>query len=153
MELIYNVKTTNYGRFNLRSTATYTKFYGFTRTPAVAPANLAGRDGYPRYKISSTFDWELKQYHAGISHNFTNHYGDFNRDGYEVARYYTTGAYFAYDLPAGVSDWLNNTRLTLGVDNAFDKEPPLYYNGVGYDQGQIARPAGRFFYVGLRKQF
>ena len=153
LELIYNVKTTNYGRFNLRSTATYTKFYGFTRTPAVAPANLAGRDGYPRYKISSTFDWELKQYHAGISHNFTNHYGDFNRDGYEVARYYTTGAYFAYDLPAGVSDWLNNTRLTLGVDNAFDKEPPLYYNGVGYDQGQIARPAGRFFYVGLRKQF
>ena len=70
-----------------------------------------------------------------------------------MARYYTVGAYYGYELPTGISDWLNNTRLTVGVDNAFDKAPPLYYNGVGYDQGQIARPAGRFFYVGLTKRF
>lgn len=152
-EVIYSKRTTNFGRFNSRNTATYTKFYGFTRTPSVAPANLAGRDGYPRWRLSSSLDWELKQHRAGLSYNFINRYGDFNRDGYEVARYYTVGAYYGYDLPTGISDWLNNTRVTVGVDNAFDKEPPLYYNGVGYDQGYIARPAGRFFYVGITKRF
>lgn len=152
-EIGYNKKTASYGTFNFRSTATYTKFYGFTRTPAVAPANLAGRDGYPRYRFQSFIDWQMKNYSGGLSHNYVHRYGDFNRDGYEVGRYYTVGAYAGYDIPAGINDWLDNTRIVVGVDNALDKQPPLYYNAVGYDQGYVARPAGRFFYVNLRKNF
>lgn len=152
-EVIYNKKTASYGTFNFRSTATYTKFYGFTRTPAVAPANLAGRDGYPRYRLQSFIDWAKKNYSAGVSHNYVHRYGDFERDGYEVGRYYTVGAYVGYDIPAGINSWLDHSHLVVGVDNAFDKEPPLYYNGVGYDQGYVGRPAGRFFYVNLRKLF
>jgi len=151
MEIIYNKRTVNYGRFNWRNSGTYTKFYGFTRTSG--PQNVVGRDGYPRYRIASNLDWELKQHRAGLSYNFINRYGDYNRDGFEVARYYTVGAYYGYDLPAGISDWLNNTRLIFGVDNLLDKEPSLYYNGVGYDQGYVSRPAGRFFSFGATKRF
>jgi len=43
-EVNYRKRTTDYGQFSLRSSATYSKFYGFTRT--TNPANLAGRDGY-----------------------------------------------------------------------------------------------------------
>ena len=43
--------------------------------------------------------------------------------------------------------------MTVGVDNALDKAPNLYYSSVGYDQSYVSRPAGRFFYVSLRKTF
>jgi outer membrane receptor protein involved in Fe transport len=152
-EVIYKHNTASFGTFNFRSTATYTKFYGFTRTPNVEPANLAGRSGYPRYRLQSFLDWNKKNYSAGVRHNYIHRYGDFARDGYEVGRYYTVGAYVGYDIPSGISSWLDKANLVIGVDNAFDKRPPLYYDAVGYDQGYVARPAGRFFYVNVRKQF
>jgi outer membrane receptor protein involved in Fe transport len=150
-EVNYTKRTAAYGQFSLRNTITYLKFYGFTRTSN--PANLAGRDGYPRIKFQSSLQWNLKEVTAGLSAIGNSAYGDFNRDGYEIDPYYTIGGFVSYDIPAGGLNLLENTKLTVGVDNAFDKKPPLYYNGVGYDQSMIARPAGRFFYVGIKKAF
>ena len=44
-EANYDKRTLNYGRFNLRSAVSYSKFRGFTRT--VNPAQNAGRNGFP----------------------------------------------------------------------------------------------------------
>jgi iron complex outermembrane receptor protein len=152
-ELNYKKRTAAYGQFSMRNTLTYTKFYGFTTTAGATPVNQVGHDGYPRVKIQSSLNWEMKEFSAGVSGNYTSHYGDVNYDGYEVDRYYTVGAYFGYEIPAGINPWLENTRVTVGVDNALDKQPPLYYNGVGYDQSQIGRPVGRFWYIGVKKTF
>ena len=151
-ELNYKKKTAAYGQFSMRNTLTYLKFYGYTTTVGnTHPASSVGHDGYPRVKAQSSLDWAMKEFTAGTSINYTSHYGDVNYDGYEMARYFTVGAYVGYELPAARSSWLENTRLTVGVDNALDKQPPLYYNGVGYDQSQIGRPAGRFIYIALKK--
>ena len=152
-ELNYKKRTAAYGQFSMRNTLTYTKFYGFSSTAGAALVNQVGHDGYPRVKFQSSLGWEMKEFSAGVSGNYTSHYGDVNYDGYEVDRYYTVGAYFGYEIPAGISTWLENTRVTVGVDNALDKLPPLYYNGVGYDQSQIGRPVGRFWYIGVKKTF
>jgi len=48
---------------------------------------------------------------------------------------------------------MDNTRVTIGVDNLFDKQPPLYYDSIGYESGYVSRPMGRFLYVSLRKTF
>ncbi|MFM7749139.1 MAG: TonB-dependent receptor domain-containing protein [Opitutaceae bacterium] len=150
-ELNYRKRTTDFGQFSLRGNATYLKFYGFTRT--VNPANLAGRDGFPRLRIQSSILWTRKEHSAGLTNNYIKGYGDIVRDGYEVDSYYTLNAFYGWDIPAGLIPFANNTRLTFGADNVLDRRPPLYYDGVGYENGYVSRPAGRFFYVSLRKTF
>ena len=117
------------------------------------PANLAGRDGFPRVRIQSSILWTRKEHSAGITNNYIGPYSDINRDGYEVDPYYTFNGFYGIDIPAGALRFMDNTRVTIGVDNLFDKQPPLYYDSIGYESGYVSRPMGRFLYVSLRKTF
>jgi iron complex outermembrane recepter protein len=50
--------------------------------------------------------------------------------------------------------WLNNTTITLGMQNVFDEDPPFVAGSFenGYDES-LATIKGRFWYVGLKKRF
>jgi iron complex outermembrane recepter protein len=50
--------------------------------------------------------------------------------------------------------WLNQTTITLGMQNVFDEDPPFVGGAFenGYDES-IATIKGRFWYVGLKKRF
>jgi outer membrane receptor protein involved in Fe transport len=50
--------------------------------------------------------------------------------------------------------WLNNTTITLGMQNVADSEPPFVAGSFenGYDES-LATIKGRFWYVGLKKRF
>ena len=50
--------------------------------------------------------------------------------------------------------WLNNTTITLGMQNVLDEDPPFVAGSFenGYDE-QLATIKGRFWYVGLKKRF
>jgi outer membrane receptor protein involved in Fe transport len=50
--------------------------------------------------------------------------------------------------------WLNNTTVTLGMQNVFDTDPPFTAGSFenGYDES-LATIKGRFWYVGLKKRF
>jgi outer membrane receptor protein involved in Fe transport len=50
--------------------------------------------------------------------------------------------------------WLNNTTITLGMQNVFDEDPPFVAGSLenGYDES-LATIKGRFWYVGLKKRF
>jgi len=50
--------------------------------------------------------------------------------------------------------WLNNTTVTLGMQNVMDEDPPYAAGSFenGYDE-QLATIKGRFWYVGLKKRF
>jgi iron complex outermembrane recepter protein len=57
----------------------------------------------------------------------------------------------------GCSDgrwWLNNTTISLGMQNVFDEDPPFVAGSVanGYDES-LATIKGRFWYVQLKKRF
>jgi iron complex outermembrane receptor protein len=56
--------------------------------------------------------------------------------------------------PCGWRSWLNNTTLTLGMQNMFDKDPPFVAGNFenGYDES-LATIKGRFRYVQLKKRF
>jgi iron complex outermembrane receptor protein len=58
-----------------------------------------------------------------------------------------------YD-PCGWRAWLNNTTITLGMNNVFDQDPPFVLNNQenNYDEYQ-ANIRGRIWYVALTKQF
>jgi iron complex outermembrane recepter protein len=50
--------------------------------------------------------------------------------------------------------WLNNTTVTLGMQNVFDYDPPFVAGSFenGYDES-LTTIKGRFWYVGLKKRF
>ena len=150
-EINYTKHSAEYGRFSFRAAATYLSFYGYTQTAALH--NQAGEDALPRVRAGSSLVWERNAWRAGVTNNYTGPYGDFIRNLFEVDSYQTTGFFVGYDLPPGRIPWTANTRLTLGVDNAFDRKPPLYDDGVGYDQRFIGRPEGRFWFAGLKKSY
>ncbi len=54
----------------------------------------------------------------------------------------------------GWRSWLNNTTLTVGMNNVFDEQPPFVAAGIGdnYDKGS-ANVKGRFWYLALTKRF
>jgi outer membrane receptor protein involved in Fe transport len=50
--------------------------------------------------------------------------------------------------------WLNNTTVTLGMQNVTDEDPPFVAGSFenGYDES-LATIKGRFWFVGLKKRF
>jgi len=56
--------------------------------------------------------------------------------------------------PCGWRAWLNNTTLTLGMQNVFDQDPSFVAGSFenGYDEA-LATIKGRFCYVQLKKRF
>ena len=54
--------------------------------------------------------------------------------------------------PCGWSAWLNNTTISLGMQNVFDEDPPFAAGAGGYD-ASLATIKGRFWYVQLKKRF
>ena len=56
--------------------------------------------------------------------------------------------------PCGWRAWLNNTTITLGMQNVLDADPPFVAGSFenGYDES-LATIKGRFWYVQLKKRF
>ena len=56
--------------------------------------------------------------------------------------------------PCGWRDWLNNTTISLGIQNVLDSDPPFVAGAIvnNYDQS-LATIKGRFWYVQLKKRF
>jgi outer membrane receptor protein involved in Fe transport len=56
--------------------------------------------------------------------------------------------------PCGWCAWLNNTTISLGMQNVFDEDPPFVAGAFenGYDES-LATIKGRFWYVQLKKRF
>src|SRR5204863_6676942 len=56
--------------------------------------------------------------------------------------------------PCGWRAWLNNTTITLGMDNVFDQDPPFVAASFenGYDES-TANAKGRLWFIGIKKRF
>jgi outer membrane receptor protein involved in Fe transport len=56
--------------------------------------------------------------------------------------------------PCGWRGWLNNTTISLGMQNVLDADPPFVAGSFenGYDES-LATIKGRFWYVQLKKRF
>jgi hypothetical protein len=56
--------------------------------------------------------------------------------------------------PCGWRAWLNNTTISLGIQNVLDSDPPFAAGSIenGYDES-LATIKGRFWYVQVKKRF
>lgn len=100
--------------------------YTFNLSPAVAPNEVAGyaKDGGKSYETK------------------------FNKE-----KSITPVSTAEYN-PCGWRAWLNNTTITVGMNNVFDEQPPFVAAAFenGYDES-TANIKGRTWYVALKKRF
>jgi outer membrane receptor protein involved in Fe transport len=148
--LRYRVRTREYGNFNVSSTWTYMGFYSSRRFQNDPVVSSVGRS-LPRYRGQSSVAWQRRTWAASLGMTYIHRYRDFTRDGWEVGRYYTFNSTLSYAFDK--KSRLGDLRVTLGLDNLLDRDPPLDNSSVGYNQGLVGRPGGRFGYLSVRRSF
>ena len=155
-EAKYDLKDTRVGRFLFTANATRTLSIksntGILTAAGTPPADFENVGLYNNPKWNGTFggSWAYKDYGAAMRLNYIGAY--FN-DAYTVAGWgenavTTVNASFSY---AGFWD----TKITLGVNNVLDKEPPFNgYETSSFDQNTYgAIGLGRFVYLRVQRDF
>jgi hypothetical protein len=146
----YRLRTSELGSFSFSSSWTYMGFYAARRFQNDPVVSSVGRS-LPRYRGQSSLFWQHRAWAASLSSTYIHRHRDLTRDGWEVNRYHTFGSSLSYGWDK--RSRMGDLRLTFGLDNMFDRQPPLDNSSVGYNQGLVGRPGGRFAYLSARRSF
>lgn len=157
--LRYRLPDWGIGTFRLMVNATYLNtFDRYDTLPSgtVEISQRAGksdiaRESFPRWKVNTSLDWSRGAWSA----NWSMHYIGSTYEGPapafgNIPAQLTHDVWAAYKLPMK-----NPLTLTLGVQNLFDKAPPLsWVNGgdLNFDMSTY-NPLGRFIYVKAAIEF
>lgn len=146
----YRIPAADLGRFTLGLDGTYfikfeTQNPDGSFTPAVDRANGLTGGVIPRLKTYQWINWSRGPWDATLALNWQKSYHDLisNFDG----KPRKVGAYETVDFQTAYSG-IKNLRLTLGIKNLFDRDPP-YSNTISFQTGydpQYSDPRGRFVY-------
>jgi outer membrane receptor protein involved in Fe transport len=98
----------------------------------------------------TTLDWQIS-YEFGQSEEISP---ETPKQGYDNEGKKVVGIepVKAPSAKAGWRRYLGGTKVTFGINNIFDTNPPFADTLQGYDT-QVANPIGRFFYVQLERRF
>ncbi len=151
------------GRFVAAFTGTYFDRYDTqnpdgTFSPHVGNRNNATTGGViPRWKTYQAVTWSRGPWDVTAALNWQSSYvdvpGNFMDPNDPTFR--KVGAYETYDLQGSYAG-IKSLRITLGVKNLFDRDPPYTNQGFSFQSGydpQYADPRGRFVYARLNYAF
>lgn len=132
----YDFKTayklaTNYGDFTFKGELTYVKDYVSQSAPDAEAIDYAGLQDYPDLRGNLGVSWSQNKWGAA----WTTYYIGDQASGNDV-----WGTNYLADIPSYVKHNVQlsyshdyNGSITLGLNNAFDKKSPTWYDGfVGY---------------------
>ena len=147
------VPTAGVGSFTFGLNGTYFTRYDTQNadgsyTGNVADANIAGGPVIPRWKHIASVNWDYGPWIFSAVQNFQAAYNDVLSRNTQQAR--RVGVYETFDLQTSYLGF-KGFRLTAGIKNVFDKDPP--YSNIGgqvnfqggYDS-TYADVRGRFIY-------
>jgi outer membrane receptor protein involved in Fe transport len=140
------------GRFRLNLAAAYLGSFKHEPVDGAGFEELAGKDGRPKWRGRSTLIWNKSDYEGSLTVNYIGSYDRriIGMDDDEVASWTTL------DLQLGWSgDLLSGGKITFGVKNLLDKEPPEdpYLEGWPFINRALHNPLGRFLYLGYKHSF
>lgn len=120
-------------------------------------------DGRPKWRASGSINWEKGPVQAGLFGQYVGKFYDTsvvrdtlivsddpNANFYPVQDWFVLNASVTYKIDNDTA--LNGTRLRFGINNLFDKDPPLADENYGF-YSDLHSPRGRVFVVELRKEF
>jgi outer membrane receptor protein involved in Fe transport len=159
----YDMRFVELGRLHTGLEAQYLLRYDLdTGSQVVHGVGYYDLGVYPRYKANLSSRWI---HPGGVTSGFTLRYvgsykecaGDDCNTPHNLAtlsrdvdRYFKLDLFGAYDLPS----WLGKTTVQLGVNNAFDADPPVIYNAAAANSDASTYDfLGRMVYLRLSQQF
>jgi outer membrane receptor protein involved in Fe transport len=135
-----------------------------TALQSACPFNLGGICFFPRVRAQTSVDWQLGPWDASwrtrISSPFQIGSDDPSQQSTAIAGipgvilHY--GTYVYNDLTIGYSIQPINTRISVGVDNMFDKQPPMLYANNSLNANTDPEDfdvIGRYYWARLNVKF
>lgn len=165
LEARYRFSVKDLGRFDVALTASIVDKVDFKTLPTVATINCAGYYGlncgnpYAKTKFTQSTKWDMGRWSVGYQ---WRHIGKLDVEP-------TTGAWFADYTSIKAFDYIDlnghfdvtkNLRLSLSINNLFDKKPPVVGNtiaGTGPNSGNTFPSfydvVGRYYTMTARLSF
>lgn len=171
----YLFPTTEYGKFEFNSTVTvYDSFliqvlptqnyYQYAGHVSTTEENVAGQGGtVPRWRTYTTIGWKKNGIGLFAAHSFVPSVTDIGSGGTNASPALPVASYSQFDFAGsynfGVRNWnrwLNGLTIRVGVNNAFNYQPPVapysLLNTLA-DVGEYGGAIGRMFFVDASYKF
>jgi outer membrane receptor protein involved in Fe transport len=163
----YALKTDTSGRFNFSTVWSKLESYKQSSVPG-APlvqlvnhdtgAGTGGDDGYLKWKGRVQVEWAYQGLTAVFGTNYTAGFEDLdlNGDPFQIKSTLIYDLQIGYNFRDTAGFMLKDTKLTVGVRNLFDKNPPYAAGGGGNSTGYpdyLYNSEGRFVYLSLGRKF
>jgi iron complex outermembrane receptor protein len=161
LALTYHYPDRRWGQFSLVGSATYIDEYETRVDPDAPLLDLAGtfRDeaseglgGIPEWKAQLGLRWNRERWRG----NYQIHYiGTMDERVPDGSRTRTIDAWMVHDLQLSYKlDVLEGLRLTLGLDNVFDRDAPLAASAFNDNiDGRTHELRGRYWYTKVSQRF
>jgi len=162
VELGYSWETASWGKVRHRLNATRVLEYEIEKLPGLIPASIydgvytpndaIGPETVPHFRGFLATTWDFKGFSTDLK---INHIGSYKEDP-DGGTTYTSPikAWTTFDLQVSYTVKKTGTRLTLGVENLFAKDPPIAKSSFAdnYDRGSH-NILGRLVHVGIKQSF
>lgn len=169
----YRLDTQSLGHFNFRLDATYLKYYDQSTAPGL-PANITYHDAghvlpngsaqaaacaggseclYPRIRANASVLWQLGDWSASWRMRYIGKFRmgslspsqDVHPAGGTDGVFIDYGSTLYHDVSVGYRIEPIHTRVDLGVNNLFDRQPPFLYTNNSNNSNTVA---GAFDLIG-----
>jgi iron complex outermembrane receptor protein len=153
---------TEFGRFDISSTWTWYNSYELQLIPSEPFYQYAGyastNEGtLPKWRTYTTVDYKEAGWDAFVAMTWVDSVTDIGTGGDDQFGFEGVGSFTAFDAGIGydfkhlhLGYGLNGVKITIGVNNAFDKQPPLAINAFPNTNADVATydgAVGRMWYV------
>jgi iron complex outermembrane receptor protein len=164
----YKWKSATVGRFDLTSTWTYYEKYTIQEVPSEPFFEYIGsatqiNGTTPRWRTYTTLDWKNFGFDAFVGVTFVDSVTDHGTGGDALSGFENVGTFTAFDFGATydfghlhLSKWSDGLSVSVGINNAFDRQPPLAgaaFPDTNADVGTYDGAIGRMFYVEAKYTF
>ncbi|MEO0606729.1 MAG: TonB-dependent receptor [Pseudomonadota bacterium] len=160
----YQYDTDRWGTFGVRSANTFVNSFEIEQPDGsvlegagARNANTPFANPIPEFRSNTSFSWALDRHSTNLVVRYISSYDENSATGEvidEVDSWTTVDAQYNLTLD-DVMSFGNGTKLTFGINNLFDEDPPFVTgqsNELGYDT-KIHDPRGRLFYFGVSQSF
>jgi iron complex outermembrane receptor protein len=161
----YQYPTDSWGRWELTTVWTLmTKFdrasvRGATMQDVLGDDSTGtGENGYLELKGRVNLHWGYKGFSVYVSGAYTDGFADADANGnpFEVKDTFLINGQVAYSFRGSRARLLRDAKLTVGVRNLFDRDPPLALGGgrntTGYP-GFLYTSENQFWYLAMSRKF
>jgi iron complex outermembrane receptor protein len=167
-------QATNYGKFEFASTVTVYNSYALQVLPSedyyqyagtISSTNETGSEGgtIPKWRTYTSIQWKYKGLGLLAANSFVPQVNDVGSGGVNQSPPLKVASYDQWDFAVSYSlsamhwnRWTDNLKVTVGVNNAFNYEPPIGPYGTENtkaDTGTYDGAVGRMFFSDVSYKF